>query len=143
MDARRALFAAYCRGELDLREWYARATRREAMMSEAERAARLAAIEARLTALTETVEDLVTQFAYEGKRDGQPAYSTGGLSALEGAFAVLGWDDPHPAPERSCEHDDCSAWASCGTPTPDGYKRLCGEHYRAVAALAPPDAAAP
>jgi hypothetical protein len=47
------------------------------------------------------VEDLVCQFAYEGQtRSGLPALTTGGLSALENAFAVLGWKDPHPAPWR-------------------------------------------
>jgi hypothetical protein len=45
--------------------------------------------------LRETVEDLVRQFAYRTSVDGVPAYTAGGLSALEGAFAVLGWDDPH------------------------------------------------
>lgn len=79
-----------------------------------------------------TVEDLVRQFAYESSVDGMPAYSTGGLSALEGAFDVLGWSDPHPAPEMACQHEGCGTWASCGTPTPDGYKRLCYDHYRAV-----------
>jgi hypothetical protein len=23
----------------------------------------------------------------------------------------------------------CHRWAECGTPTPEGYRRLCGEHY--------------
>ena len=46
--------------------------------------------------LRETVEDLVRQFAYETVVDGVPCLWTGGLSALEGAFAVLGWSDPYP-----------------------------------------------
>lgn len=45
--------------------------------------------------LRETVEDLVLQFAYPTTKNGVPVLTTGGLSALEGAFAVLGWDDPH------------------------------------------------
>lgn len=81
--------------------------------------------------LLETVEDLVRQFAYPGRvMDGAPSLTTGGLSALEGAFAVLGWSDPYPCPEGACEHPGCTEWATCGTPTPDGYKRLCGMHYR-------------
>lgn len=80
----------------------------------------------------ETVEDLVRQFAYQGERDGVPVYFTGGLSVLEGAFSVLGWNDPHPAPEMACERPGCNTWATCGTPTPDGYKRLCYDHYREV-----------
>lgn len=78
--------------------------------------------------LRETVEDLVTQFAHQVVSAGVPAYSTGGLSALEGAFAVLGWSDPHPAPEMACEHPSCNQWATCGIPTNDGYKRLCFAH---------------
>lgn len=81
-------------------------------------------------ALRETVEDLVRQFAHEVVRDSVPCLSTGGLSALEDAFAVLGWDDPHPCPEGACEHPACAEWATCGTSTTDGYRRLCGAHYR-------------
>lgn len=82
--------------------------------------------------LRETIEDLVRQFAYETVHDGVPSLSNGGLSTLEGAFAVLGWQSPHPCPEAACEAPGCSEWATCGTPTPDGYRRLCGTHYREV-----------
>lgn len=44
----------------------------------------------------ETIEDLVRQFACVTIVDGVLCYTTGGLSALEGAFAVLGWSDPWP-----------------------------------------------
>lgn len=80
--------------------------------------------------LLETIEDLVRQFACHTVNDGVPAYSTGGLSAMERAFEILGWGDPHPAPEMACERLGCSEWATCGTPTDDGYKRLCSTHYR-------------
>jgi hypothetical protein len=79
--------------------------------------------------LRQTVEGLLQQFAHQTMSGGVPAYTTGGLSALEGAFAVLGWSDPYPVPEMACEWDGCNRWASCGTPTADGYKRLCGAHY--------------
>lgn len=83
--------------------------------------------------LREALEDMVWQFAYCGKMaNGRLGLTTGGLSALEGAFAELGWDDPHPVPERECQAEGCHDEATCGTPTPDGYKRLCGEHYRAI-----------
>ena len=82
--------------------------------------------------LRDALEDVVTQFAYEGERDGMPAYSTGGLSALEHAFAVLGWSDPHPVPGMACDEPGCNAWASCGKPTPDGYRRVCSVHYQAL-----------
>lgn len=29
----------------------------------------------------------------------------------------------------ACMVDDCKQDASCGTPTPDGYKWLCSTHY--------------
>ena len=82
--------------------------------------------------LREMVEDLVRQFAHQTVKDGVPHYSTGGLSALEGAFQVLGWSDPQPAPEGGCEAEGCTQWATCGTPTPEGYKRLYYAHYRVL-----------
>lgn len=85
-----------------------------------------------LDALRETIEDLVQQFACKTKVDGVPALWTGGLSALEGAFHALGWKDPHPYPEGACAVEGCNDWATCGTLTPDGYKLLCGMHYREV-----------
>ena len=81
--------------------------------------------------LKEALEGMVKQFAYQGRtKRGIPAYWTGGLSALEQSFSVLDWEDPHPCPENKCEAKGCKAWASCGTPTADGYKQLCGDHYR-------------
>jgi hypothetical protein len=82
--------------------------------------------------LTSALEGMAEQFAYEGKSRGWPAIHTGGLSALEEAFDVLGWTDPHPVPYRKCQKPRCREFASCGTPTPDGYKRLCGKHYQEV-----------
>ena len=55
--------------------------------------------------------------------------STGGLSTLERAFWILGWNDPHPVPECECEFPGCHKHANCGTPTKDGYKRVCGKHF--------------
>lgn len=78
----------------------------------------------------EALEDMVRQFAYQTVADGVPSLTTGGLSALEGAFAVLGWDDPAPCPEQACADPGCAEWATCGTTTPGGYKRLCGKHFR-------------
>ncbi len=82
--------------------------------------------------LLATIEDLVSQFAYAIGVNGTPALWTGGLSALEGAFQALGWDDPHPLPEMACEAPGCPEWATTGAPTPDGYQRLCGAHFRAL-----------
>ena len=80
----------------------------------------------------ELVEDLVFQFGHHSHNGRGKYLTTGGLSALEGAFDALGWDDPHYVKDGGCEHSGCKAWDTCGTPTPDGYKRLCGEHYRAL-----------
>lgn len=84
--------------------------------------------------LTEALENMVRQFAHQVVKGGVPSLSTGGLSALEEAFAVLGWDDPYPSPEGGCEHLGCAQWATCGTPTKEGYKRLCHAHFRAALA---------
>lgn len=101
-----------------------------------ERDARIAvhaiALAAERDALRDTVVDLLYQFAYTGTKDGVPALDTGGLSALEGAFDILGWDDPHLIPEQACEEPGCPRRATCGVPTATGYKRLCGDHARTV-----------
>lgn len=77
----------------------------------------------------EALEDMVVQFACRRQYQGGLCLTAGGLSALEGAFAALGWTDPYPAKEMECEVPDCHEEATCGTPTPDGYRRLCGNHY--------------
>ena len=82
----------------------------------------------------EVIEDLLWQFAYRGEKDGRLVLCTGGLSALESAFVAVGWNDPHPVPELECQAEDCHKEATCGRPTPDGYKRLCGDHYRQITA---------
>ena len=76
------------------------------------------------------VKDLVWQFAYRGNDHSGKWLSTGGLLALQNAFKELGWDDPYYVEGGGCEHPGCKAWATCGTPTPSGYKRLCREHFR-------------
>ena len=86
----------------------------------------------RIEGLEAALESMVRQFAYEGHKNGRPAYGTGGLSALEEAFSALGWNDPQPALDRECQAAGCHKWASCGSPTPDGYKWLCGDHYSAL-----------
>lgn len=93
---------------------------------------------AREAELRETVEDLVGQFAYQTRQQGRAALGTGGLSALEWAFRVLGWPDPKPVPEGECQAAECHEWATCGRPTTDGYKRLCGPHDRQAARAAAP-----
>ncbi len=73
---------------------------------------------------------MVRQFAHWS--DDAGGYMTGGLSALQDAFEALRWSDPRPEPEDRCEEPGCMRQRSCGMPTPDGYRWLCGEHYRLV-----------
>lgn len=86
-------------------------------------------------AAREALEGMVRQFAYWSNTAG--GYWTGGLSALELAFEVLGWEDPHPAPEARCDEPGCLEQISTGWPTQPGgttqnggYRRTCGEHFR-------------
>lgn len=73
--------------------------------------------------------DVAQQFGYRGQKDGRLHIMTGGLSTLEWAFAIIGWEDPHPYPEGECEVEGCHEAATCGTPTDDGYKHVCGRHF--------------
>ena len=72
--------------------------------------------------------DMVRQFASWSNKAG--GYTTGGLSALEDAFEVLGWGDPHPAPAAACDEPGCQRQADCGWPSPAGYRHTCGEHWQ-------------
>ena len=74
-------------------------------------------------------EDVAYQFGYYFPIKDILYISTGGLSTLERAFDILGWNDPHPVPECECEFPGCHKHATCGTPTKDGYKRVCGKHF--------------
>ena len=74
-------------------------------------------------------EDVAYQFGYYFPIKDILYISTGGLSTLEWAFRILGWNDPHPVPECECEVPGCHERANCGTPTKDGYKRVCGKHF--------------
>lgn len=74
-------------------------------------------------------EDVAYQFGYYFPIKDMLYISTGGLSTLERAFDILGWNDPHPVPECECEFPGCHKHATCGTPTKDGYKRVCGKHF--------------
>lgn len=50
----------------------------------------------------------------------------------EWAFDILEWENPHPVPECECEIAGCHEHATCGTPTKDGYKRVCGKHFMEI-----------
>ena len=74
----------------------------------------------------EALDSMVRQFAYWSDVAG--GYTTGGLSALEDAFEVLGWDDPQPAPEARCDEPRCMKQATSGTPARTGYRHTCYPH---------------
>lgn len=80
--------------------------------------------------LKEFASDVAYQFGYYCNTGGRLCLSHGGLSTLEWAFDILGWDNLHPVPECECEIDGCHEHATCGALTADGYKRMCGNHCR-------------
>ena len=86
----------------------------------------------RIKELEEALADMVNQFAYESTKNEVVGICTGGLSALEDAFRVLGYTDPYPTPHKQCQADGCNKHCSCGTPTKNGYKWLCFEHYQQI-----------
>ena len=79
--------------------------------------------------MREFAEDVAYQFGYYSQKGGRLHITHGGLSTLEWAFDILGWENPHPVPEYECEVDGCHEHATCGTPTKDGYKIVCGKHF--------------
>ena len=88
--------------------------------------------------LRDFAEDVVRQWGYVSGG----AVTAGGLSTLEEAFAVLGWDDPHvleAGDPAVCDEPGCGEAATCGWPTrpggtgPNGgYRRTCYEHMAAA-----------
>ena len=80
--------------------------------------------------LKEFASNVAYQFGYYCHNKGRLHITHGGLSTLEQAFDFLGWENPHPVPECECEIDGCHEHATCGAPTADGYKRMCGKHCR-------------
>lgn len=83
--------------------------------------------------LRAALEEMCYQFAYDGAKNGWPILHTGGLSALEEAFEALGWDDPYKIPDPVwCDAPvtpRCPNRTTSGTPTKDGYKRFCSDHF--------------
>ncbi len=81
-------------------------------------------------ALIAFVEDAARQWGYWS--DSVGGVSTGGLSTLEDAFYILGWDDPHPLPDHCCDEPGCTREGTNGWPTAmgikGGYRWTCFEH---------------
>ena len=80
--------------------------------------------------MREFAQDVAYQFGYYCQNGGRLHITHGGLSTLEQAFDILGWNNPHPVPECECEIEGCHKHATCGAPTNEGYKRMCGRHCR-------------
>ena len=81
----------------------------------------------------EALEDMVWQFGYRGVKNNKPIIWTGGLSALEGAFEALGWEDPHYLPDAEgycCEIEGCVEPDVSGTHWGGLYLRLCRKHSK-------------
>jgi hypothetical protein len=81
----------------------------------------------RLQNVEAALEDMCYQFG--GWHDKKGGLMTNGLSVLEYAFGVLGWNEPHPVPAMECDEPGCHKQRSCGWPSKTGYRNTCGEHY--------------
>lgn len=83
--------------------------------------------------IKEIIKQLIFQFGYRGVKKNKPVIHTAGLSALEEAFEVLGWEDPHYLPEQgfTCEVKGCMNEDTVGMHWGNSklYLRLCSEHH--------------
>ena len=87
----------------------------------------------RKTGLLLALEGMAWQFAHRGTKNGKSVMHTGGLSALEHAFRVLGWDDPRYFDDIDgaiCDTWGCAEWveAQGGMWAETGYWCLCRIH---------------
>ncbi|MBC8274801.1 MAG: hypothetical protein H8E40_07530 [Chloroflexi bacterium] len=81
----------------------------------------------------DALQDMVWQFGFRGTKEGKPIIWTGGLSALEGAFEALGWEDLHYLPDAEgycCEIKGCVEPDTSGLRWGGLYLRLCHEHTK-------------
>ena len=79
----------------------------------------------------DALEDMVWQFAYRVVKNGKPCLANGGLSALEHAFDVLGWDNPYPVGEEmECDIEGCHNWRSPQIHWDGVYVLICDEHFK-------------
>jgi hypothetical protein len=84
----------------------------------------------------EALKSMVWQFGYRTVRGNKSAITTGGLSALEEAFEVLGWADPKYIKDTDgciCDVKGCADWvvAQGGMWAETGYWMLCSDHSNA------------
>ena len=79
----------------------------------------------------EALESMVWQFAYRVTKAKRLALSSGGLSALEEAFGVLGWDEPHYVQNKDCKCEviGCYNWLAAGEIWEGLYLLVCSHHW--------------
>lgn len=85
------------------------------------------AADAEIKRLREAVESLLWQFAFRSPGD-PPRLHTGGMSALEEGFDVLGWPDPKKVPEIRCDEPGCVEVANCGWNDSEKRRSTCHAH---------------
>jgi len=96
----------------------------------------------RINMFGDALEEMVWQFAERGTKKKKPILWTGGLSALETAFAALGWDDPHYIEEGHraiCDVKGCANWVTAGGDAwrETGHWSVCREHSQSSRAGEP------
>ena len=74
---------------------------------------------------------MVWQFGYRVTFGDRLAITDGGLSALEGAFDALGWDNPHFIDDASmkCDIKGCHQWRSAQIHWDGIYVLICSKHF--------------
>ena len=77
--------------------------------------------------LQNALESMWSQFASRINNKGRRTMTSGGLSALEEAFEVLGYDDPHYPTGGGCDEEGCELWAEPNIRNKHG-ESLCNEH---------------
>jgi len=90
----------------------------------------------------DALEGMVWQFGYKGVKGGESIIWCGGLSALEEAFEVLGWEDPHYVEDCDgviCDVTGCAEWVSSQgiVWSEKGYWCVCSVHSQAYREGAP------
>ncbi len=81
--------------------------------------------------LREALESMVWQYAYRVTQNDKLCLVNGGLSPLEEAFYVLGWENPHyiDDPTLECDIEGCHDWRSPQIEWDGVYACICDKHF--------------
>jgi hypothetical protein len=81
--------------------------------------------------LKSALESMVWQFGYRTTINDHLAIVNGGLSALEEAFAALGWGNPHwvDDPTMECDVEGCHQWRAPQIIWDGFYSCICDRHF--------------